>query len=183
MFGWLEVYLLVKCAKRRDKQEDIYPTTHRSTILTKQRRSVIILHIPVETYRIQQRTASSSIVVSRGGRGVGHLRLHNRGGDFIGQYEICVRRCLVFWLKVLPTRSSFIVFLLPVVSTVFYVLGDVYVEHASRVCQWSSIGYTLAPALLVNCVQRTEKVTMSIYRTDTQMRSCVCLLHIPVETM
>ena len=119
MFGWLEVYLLVKCAKRRDKQEDIYPTTHRSTILTKQRRSVIILHIPVETYRIQQRTASSSIVVSRGGRGVGHLRLHNRGGDFIGQYEICVRRCLVFWFKVLPTRSSFIVFLL---SRSFYCL-------------------------------------------------------------
>ena len=59
----------------------------------------------METSRIQQGAASSSIVVGRERRVVGHVRLHNRGGDVIGQYDICVKTVLRFLVGSLPACS------------------------------------------------------------------------------
>ena len=135
-FDWLELCLLVDCAQNTCYHEDVYPTTRTYTILT-------------NSDSVSEYFAHSRGVLTYPAGGC--FKLHccfsrttcyrartttQQGGDVFGQYDISVKSVLSFWLGVLP-GCSFIEFLQSRSFCCHYTLGDLYAEHASRVCQWS----------------------------------------------
>ena len=119
------------------RNKNIYPTTRLSTVLTNSDSVSEYFAFP---WRLTESSRGHKLFffVSRESRAVVLLlRVHKRGGDVNWQYDVCMKTVVTFLFEGFTSMLSFVGMSLPVVFAVSNILGDVYADYASRVCQRS----------------------------------------------